>query len=176
MALPCVMNMEPVRREHDERGTWCDGAVQRVDANVVGAKQRVTVKDGIGTSARVLIVDDNALIRAALSGIIRQDGSLSVVGEACNATSALAAIRSTAPHVVCLDILMPGMDGLAALRQIRREYPKTRVVIVTGQGTSDVVNEARALGAHGFVVKPFSAGRVLNAIRQAMQAEETVQQ
>jgi DNA-binding NarL/FixJ family response regulator len=167
--------MEPVRPEHDDRNVWRDGSVQRVHADAVRARPRAAVNDASGTSVRVLIVDDNALIRVALSGIIRQDSNLAVVGEACNAKSALEVIRSTEPHVVCLDVLMPGMDGLTALRQIRRDYPKVRVVIVTGQGTSDVVNEARSLGAHGFVVKPFSAGRVLNAIRNAVQAEGAVQ-
>jgi two-component system chemotaxis response regulator CheY len=74
----------------------------------------------------------------------------------------------TAPDVVCLDVLMPGMDGVSLLKRIREKHEDSRVVMITGEARAEVVKEALALGARGFVVKPFSAAKVLHAIRQAL--------
>ena len=119
-------------------------------------------------AARVLIVDDNDVIRRALGGLIRQEESLTVCGEAASGESALQSIRAEKPDVVCLDVLMPGIDGLAVLKTIRDEHPDVRVVIITGQATSETVSQARELGARGFVVKPFNAVKVLAAIQAAL--------
>jgi DNA-binding NarL/FixJ family response regulator len=119
--------------------------------------------------ARILIADDNDVVRRALRGLIRHDESLAVVGEASSGPSALEAIRTLQPDLVCLDVLMPGLDGISILRTIREEHPAIRVVLVTGQSTAEVVAQARELGAHGFVVKPFSAAKVLAAIRGALR-------
>jgi len=118
--------------------------------------------------ARVLVVDDNPVIRAALSGVIRQNKQFVVIGEAGSGEGALAAIKSTKPHVMCLDVLMPRMDGLAVLERVRDEHPDLRVVIITGHATSDVVQKALACGARGFVVKPCDAQKVLSALDNAL--------
>ena len=120
------------------------------------------------SSARVLIVDDNAVVRSALSGVIRQDERLVLVGEAPSGDAALEMIETTMPDLVCLDVLMQGSDGLTVLRRIREEHPTIRVLMISGQATSEVVKQALQLGAHGFVVKPFNAGKVLNAIHSAL--------
>jgi DNA-binding NarL/FixJ family response regulator len=122
-------------------------------------------------SGRVLVVDDNAVIRLALSGIIRADEQLLVVGEATNGEAALEVVCSAAPDVVCLDIRMPGMDGLAVLRRMRQEHPRVKVVIVTGESTAEVVKEALCLGAAAFIVKPFNAEKVLKAVRSCLDCE-----
>ncbi len=118
--------------------------------------------------ARIVIVDDNNVIREVLRGLIRHDPRLSVVGEAGTGEAALDLIVQAKPNLVCLDILMPGMDGLTVLRTIREAHPDVRVILITGQATSDVVKEALSLGANGFVVKPFSADKVLGAIHRAL--------
>ena len=118
--------------------------------------------------SRILIADDNDVVRGALRGLIRHDESLAVVGEASNGQSALEAVKALQPDLVCLDVLMPGLDGLSILRTIREEHPAIRVVLVTGQATSEVVSQARELGTNGFVVKPFNAAKVLAAIRTAL--------
>jgi len=123
------------------------------------------------TPARVLIVDDNPVIRQALSGVIRHDEKLTVVGEAWTGEAALESLDALKPDVVCLDVVMPGMDGIAVLRRLRESYPAIRVVIITGAATSETVKEALALGAHGFVVKPFNAGKVLGAIHAALMPD-----
>jgi two-component system chemotaxis response regulator CheY len=117
---------------------------------------------------RILVVDDNQVIRVALRGVLRQDPSLTVVGEASTGEMALDAVKALQPDIICLDVLMPGMGGLATLKRLREEYPALRPIIITAAGTSDVVKEALALGAKGFVVKPFSAQKVLTVIRAAV--------
>jgi two-component system chemotaxis response regulator CheY len=118
--------------------------------------------------ARVLIVDDNDVIRRALRGLIRQDESLIVLGEAASGETALQSIKADTPDLVCLDVVMPGMDGLTVLKTIREEHPDVKVVMITGQATSETVAQARELGANGFVVKPFNAAKVLATIRAAL--------
>jgi two-component system chemotaxis response regulator CheY len=124
-----------------------------------------------GTTPRVLVVDDNAVVRLALSGVVRQDPSLTLAGEASNGESALEAVRTLQPDVICLDIVMPRMDGLATLKHLRDAYAQLRVIIITAQGTSDIVKEALALGANGFIVKPFSAQKVLGTIHTVLRSE-----
>jgi two-component system chemotaxis response regulator CheY len=124
-------------------------------------------KDG---SYTIAVAEDNAVVREVVRGIIRQDKSLKLVGEAANGQLALDLVGTHKPNVLCLDILMPGMDGIAVLRKIKEDHPDTRVIIVTGQATSEVVKEALSLGAHGFVVKPFNADKLLRAIHAAIGA------
>ncbi len=124
-----------------------------------------------GQKARLLIVDDNAVIRRALRGILRQDDSLIVIGEAAGGQAALESIKMLTPDLVCLDVLMPGVDGVAVLQGIREAHPATRVVMISGHSTPDVIQDVRKLGVDGFVVKPFSAARVLEAIHAALVRE-----
>jgi two-component system, chemotaxis family, chemotaxis protein CheY len=126
-----------------------------------------TEKEGMYSIA---VAEDNAVVREVLRGIIRQDKSLRLVGEAANGQLALDLVQAQKPDVICLDVLMPGLDGMAVLRKIREEHADTRVIIVTGQATSDVVKEALSLGAHGFVIKPFNADKLLRAIHAALAA------
>jgi DNA-binding NarL/FixJ family response regulator len=118
----------------------------------------------------IVVAEDNVVVREVLRSVIRQDKSLCIVGEAANGQAALELVDSFEPDVVCLDVLMPGMDGLSVLRTIREKHPATPVIIVTGQSTSEVVSEALKLGAAGFVVKPFSAEKLLRAIHGALAA------
>ena len=113
----------------------------------------------------VYVVDDNEVVRRVLKGIIRQDNGLRYIGEATHGEAALAALRKVKPDVMCLDVHMPGaLDGVGVLQHVTEHAPETKVVIITGYATSQLVREARELGARGFVVKPFNAARVLAAI------------
>jgi two-component system chemotaxis response regulator CheY len=116
----------------------------------------------------VAVAEDNPVVREVLRGIIRQDETLTLVGEAANGQAALDLVELRKPDVICLDVQMPGMDGIAVLRRIKADYPDTRVIIVTGHATSNVVKEALSLGAHGFVVKPFNADKLLRTIHTAL--------
>lgn len=116
----------------------------------------------------LLIAEDNPVVREVLRGVIRHDERLRIVGEAADGQTALKLVESLKPDLVCLDVLMPGLDGLSALKTIREKYPDTRVILVTGQSTSEVVSEALKHGASGFVVKPFNANQLLRAVYNAL--------
>jgi two-component system, chemotaxis family, chemotaxis protein CheY len=120
--------------------------------------------------AKILIVDDNRIIREVLRGLIRHDDRLAVVGTAANGESALEMIGTLHPDLVCLDVLMPGPDGIAILRTIHAQYPGTRVIVVSGESTPHIVSSALRAGASGFVVKPFNAEKVLRTIHAALRA------
>ena len=128
-------------------------------------------KNSPGQRSTVIVVDDNDVVRRVLRGIIRQDESLQYIGEFTNGESALEAVRIRAPDVMCLDVMLPGVDGLAVLEQMKEKAPQTKVVLITGYPTSDLVGKARELGAAGFVVKPFNAAKVLSTIELALHGQ-----
>ena len=115
-------------------------------------------------SRSVLIVDDNDVMRALLRAILRSDNQFDVVGEARNGLAAVEMVRRYQPEIVCLDVVMPEMDGLEALREIRQIRPETRVVIITGTPSAGNVQEAMSLGANGFIIKPFNAAKILDTL------------
>ncbi|MEC5400167.1 response regulator [Uliginosibacterium sp. H1] len=119
------------------------------------------------TSSTVVVVDDNDTTRAMLRGILRQDG-LDVIGEAKDGESALQVVRRLKPALVCLDVQMPGSNGLEVLQTIKAELPSVRVLMVTGATERETVQAAIAGGASGYVVKPFNAANVTTAVRRAL--------
>ena len=120
------------------------------------------------TQYTILIAEDNPVVREVLRGVMRHDDRLHIVGEASNGQLALELVESLKPDLVCLDVMMPGLDGLTVLKTIKEKFPDTRVIIVTGQSTSEVVSEALKLGANGLVVKPFNADKLLRAVDKAL--------
>ncbi|MDB5800925.1 MAG: response regulator containing CheY-like receiver domain and AraC-type DNA-binding domain [Rhodocyclales bacterium] len=120
----------------------------------------------------VLVVDDNDTTRAMLRGILRQEGA-DVVGEAKDGLTAIAACHKLKPKLVCLDVLMPNSHGVDVLKEIRNELPEIKVLMVTGSADRETVQAAIQAGASGYVVKPFNASRVVNAVLQACQPTDT---
>jgi two-component system chemotaxis response regulator CheY len=122
-------------------------------------------------SAKVLVVDDDTLMREVLKAILREDG-FTVVGEARDGQAALSLVTRLNPDVVCLDVNMPGMSGLEVLKAMRRAAPDTKVVMITGDASMTTVREAVSFGAAGYIIKPFKAGRVGPAIRAALKGPD----
>ena len=120
------------------------------------------------TSPKILIVDDNDLMRTLLRGILRSE-SCHVVGEARNGVLALELIEKTLPDVVFLDVMMPEMDGLEALQNIRKKHPGIRVIMITGNPSVENVQESIQRGASGFIVKPFNTSKVLDTLHKTLQ-------
>jgi len=120
---------------------------------------------------KVLIVDDNDLMRTLLRSILR-NGDYEVVGEAKNGVSALELAERLRPDVVCMDLMMPEMDGLEALQAIKAMHPQMAVVMISGSPSVDNVRESIQSGAGGFIIKPFNAGRVLDTIGRAWPANK----
>jgi two-component system, chemotaxis family, chemotaxis protein CheY len=118
---------------------------------------------------RILIVDDDQFVRTVLRDILAPTGHQ--VSEATNGAEALERIRDQVPDLVILDLLMPKMSGMEALKEIRRMEPRSKVVVITSLASDALAEEAMRFGASGFVVKPFHAMEIEEAVRQAMRAE-----
>jgi two-component system, chemotaxis family, chemotaxis protein CheY len=117
--------------------------------------------------ARVLVVDDAAFMRK-LVGDALTNGGHEVVGEACNGVEAVERFEALRPDVTTLDITMPERDGLSALKEILVLDPSAKVVMCSALGQESKVLEALRGGARDFVVKPFQADRVVDAVTKAV--------
>lgn len=116
--------------------------------------------------AKILIVDDAEFLRMRISKMLVGDGY--EVVEAENGAMAVESYKANKPDLVLMDITMPEMDGLTALRHIKAYDQKAKVVMLTALGQESVVLEAIKSGARDFVVKPFERDRVLSAIQKLL--------
>lgn len=114
-----------------------------------------------------VIAEDDDVVRGLLRGVLRNIG-INVVEETRDGIQAVAAYARHKPHIVCLDIAMPNMDGLAALAKIREVPSNTLVLMVTGTTTAENVKLALAAGADGFIAKPFTAAKISQQIERAL--------
>jgi two-component system, chemotaxis family, chemotaxis protein CheY len=115
----------------------------------------------------VLIADDAAFMRMMIKNILTEAG-YEIVGEAENGQVAVTKYRELKPDLTTMDITMPEMDGLAALKEIRGEDPAARVVMCSAMGQQSMVIESIQAGARDFIVKPFQPDRVLEAVTKAL--------
>ena len=116
---------------------------------------------------RVLVVDDAAFMRMMVKDILSKNG-YDVVGEAENGMKAVEKFNELRPDLVTMDITMPEMDGISAVKAIRKIDPKAKIVMCSAMGQQAMVIEAIQAGARDFIVKPFQADRVLEAVRKAV--------
>lgn len=119
------------------------------------------------STVRVLIVDDHEIVREGLRTVLRQEKDVEVVGEAGDGERAFAMARSLSPDVVLMDLVMPGMDGLEALKRIRQACPHTQVVVLTNLASDQTVRDAIAGGAVGYLLKDVMKSELMQAIRNA---------
>jgi DNA-binding NarL/FixJ family response regulator len=120
---------------------------------------------GAPIRTRVLLVDDQPLVRAGLRVVIEDTEDMEVVGEAGTGAEAVRQVRLTAPDVVVMDIRMPGMDGIEATRAVTAQRPETRVIMLTTFDDDEYVYGSLRAGASGFLVKDMALEDLLNAIR-----------
>jgi two-component system chemotaxis response regulator CheY len=116
---------------------------------------------------RILLVDDTTFMRRMLRDILVRAG-FEVSAEASNGRQAVEAYRQTRPDLVIMDITMPEMDGVAAVREIAGADPMARIVMCSALGQQELIVEALEAGARDFVVKPFVPEKVLEAVRKVM--------
>lgn len=116
---------------------------------------------------RVLLVDDHAMVRAGLAGLIAGADDLEVVGEASDGAMAVRLAEELRPDVVLMDLSMPVMDGVAATTAVRRVAPDAQVVVLTSFSDDARVRQALAAGASGYLLKDSDPGVLLAAVRSA---------
>lgn len=121
------------------------------------------------TPLRVLVADDHQIVREGVRRLIETEPGWKVVAEASNGREAVAAAIEHKPDVAVLDIGMPGLNGLDATRQIRRESPKTEILIFTGTETEEMVLSLFEAGARSYVLKSESRDQLIQALRSLAQ-------
>ncbi len=122
-------------------------------------------------SDRVLIVDDAAFMRMMLKNILKEAG-FEIAAEAASGNEAVEKFEETGPDLVTMDITMPDMDGLEAVKQIIDIDENAKIIMVSAMGQQKMVVEAVQAGAEDFIVKPFEKERVLEAIKKVLSGEE----
>jgi RNA polymerase sigma factor (sigma-70 family) len=120
---------------------------------------------------RILLVDDDDLMRAGLRAVLSSDDELEVVGEVSGGRGAVAAVREKRPHVVLMDIRMPDLDGIAATREVLSAMPDTKVVMLTTFEDDDYLFGALAAGASGFLLKRTRPEELIAAIRTIAEGD-----
>lgn len=115
---------------------------------------------------RLLLADDQALVRGALAALLALEPDLEVVAEVGSGDAVLDAVREHRPDVALLDVEMPGLDGISAAAAVRAAFPDVRVLIVTTFGRPGYLRRALQAGASGFVVKDTPAAELADAVRR----------
>jgi two-component system chemotaxis response regulator CheY len=118
---------------------------------------------------RILIVDDTLFMRTLLKNILFSGGH-TIVGEAENGEDAIARYQELKPDLVTMDVVMPKMNGIDALKGIRAADPNAKVVMCTAVGQEQMVKLAVKSGAKGYIVKPFQAPKVLEEVKNVLGA------
>ena len=120
---------------------------------------------------RVLVVDDHTIVRDGICALLALAGDIEVVGEAANGSEALEKVKELQPNVVLMDIAMPIMGGLEATRRIRREFPRTRVVVLTQYDDKEYVFSIIEAGAYGFISKTAASSELTQGIRSVYHGD-----
>ncbi|MCX7783451.1 MAG: response regulator transcription factor [Meiothermus sp.] len=120
---------------------------------------------------RILLVDDHPVVRAGLSGLLSSQPDFEVVGEASNGLEALDLLEKLRLDVVLMDLRMPQMDGVSAIRQIRAKFPKVQVLVLTTYDTDSEIVRAVEAGATGYLLKDVPREELFRAVRLCARGE-----
>ncbi|HEU4742145.1 MAG TPA: response regulator transcription factor [Meiothermus sp.] len=123
------------------------------------------------SKVRVLLVDDHGVVRQGMKLYLAADSSIEVVGEAKNGQEALSQVEKLEPDVVIMDLLMPVMDGISAIREIKKRFPDVEIVAVTSVLEDKKVVDAVQAGAMGYLLKDTDAAALSEAIHAASRGE-----
>ncbi len=117
--------------------------------------------------ANVLVVDDAKFMRLTIGNILTKSNH-TVIGEAENGKDAVSLYRDHQPDLVTMDITMPEMNGIEAVREIVKNFPKAKIIMCSAMGQQRLIVEAIEAGAKDFIVKPFDENRVLEAVKRVL--------
>lgn len=120
------------------------------------------------SKARVLIVDDAVVMRMMIKEILAKNG-FEIVGEAQNGSEAVEKYKSLRPDVVTMDMVMPVVDGITAVKQIIAEDPEARILMCTSMGQETLLNQAIEAGAKSYITKPFQPAKILESIDKVLE-------
>jgi NarL family two-component system response regulator LiaR len=136
----------------------------RINAWSVSEQSRQQINVGV--------VDDQRLFRESIAGMLAAESFISVVGVACNGLEAIELVRQFRPAVMLMDVKMPEMNGIRATRQIKAEFPETKIILLTTFTSDEFVLEGLAAGANGYILKDISAVGLVSAIRAVNSGEQ----
>lgn len=125
-------------------------------------------------SIRVLVVDDHLIVRAGIRWLLAAEADIEVVGEAVDGAEAVAQTLQLQPDVIVMDLVMPQVDGIAAIERIIASQPAARILVLTGFDADDKVFPALRAGALGYTLKDFGPGDLVRAIRRVHRGESSL--
>ena len=123
---------------------------------------------------RVFIAEDHQIVRRGIRQLLSTEAGIEVVGEASNGKEAVADVDKLKPDIVLMDLVMPVMDGIEAIRQIKASHPSIQILVLTSFATDDKVFPAIKAGALGYLIKDTSPEELISAIRQVHKGEPTL--
>ncbi len=126
------------------------------------------------TKIRILVVDDHLIVRQGVRSLLSNYGEFEIIGEAESGEQALAYVKEYSPDIVLLDIRMPGEGGLEVLRNLRREYPHVKVLMLTSYHEDEYIMGALKGEAHGYVLKSVSDETLVQAIHSVIKGEPVI--
>lgn len=118
---------------------------------------------------KVLLVDDHTVVRQGLRALLKGEQNIEVIGEAENGRDAVTLARETLPDVVLMDVAMPQLNGLEATRQILRDSPKAKILVLSSYGDDDSVSQLMKAGASGYLIKQSAANDLIKAIHETQR-------
>lgn len=133
------------------------------------------MSENVIASIRVLIVDDHPIVRQGLATVLDQQEDLTVVGQAVDGVEAVAQAQQLLPDIILMDLQMPQMDGVEAIKQIIGERTDSKIIILTTYATDEYIFSGLEAGARGYLLKDSSLEEVVTAIRTVHQGESMTQ-
>jgi CheY-like chemotaxis protein len=121
---------------------------------------------------RILIVDDNPILREGLKSVLSHSPDFEIVGEASDGLEAIASVNKSHPELVLMDLSMPGMDGLTATSEIKKKWPGTKILVFTVHKTPEYITATLKAGADGYLVKDSSRTELIQSIQDILDGKQ----
>ncbi|GHO43391.1 response regulator [Ktedonospora formicarum] len=141
---------------------------------MLGSRRKASGSGERGTYIRIVVADNQRLFRECVAGMLEREQTFTVVGQASNGLEALELAETYKPDVLLMDVQMPQMDGIEALRRIKEEWPQIRVILLSAYTIDERVVEGLSAGASGYLLKDSSAEGVVAAIRAVYAGEQVM--